>query len=812
MYQSQAELEVHMHKRGRDRAEGRMARNEAEKRAGMNPYAQSVYRRFVLPLAEKIAEDLKCKGAKKRQAHVLLLSPIDPEAVAYIAVRTALVSLMNTSSNQNHTRGLMLEIGKAVYHEYMLSVFEHVEPDLFYALVNDFDRRHTGEEHRLTVFKLQAKAHGIVWNEWPVGAKDQVGGYLLDSLEQLGMVELNKAGRFVHGKVRYEIQCMLNPGVLDMITRIKDIIVETTPFFLPCIEPPREWSNIKDGGFHTPEMRRVNPFCVKVRPADLDHFLQADMPAVLSAINALQRVRWRINGPMLSIMKDVARHFDLDEIISQAETPRPPKPTWLTDGMKKDAMTEDQLIEFRAWKRLLTEWHTDVKLRGTRVGRFYTARSVADQFKDYPALHFVYSADFRGRLYALTTGVSPQGSDMQKALLEFADGKPLLTQGAKDWFCIAGANRYGYDKASLKDRVQWVMDRKDALIRIASDPISYRDWTEADSPLQFLAWCLEFAEWQKHGDAFESRIAVGMDGSCNGLQNFSAMLRDELGGRATNLVPRDKPNDIYQMVANVTTKRLQEMYGLDERRESYRQRWLKHGINRTLVKRSVMTLPYGSTRFSSAEFIEGDYLKAGKVPEFAKDEYRRASGFLSFPVWDSIGDVVVKAREAMEWLQEAAGLIIRAGHSQIIWHSPSGFPVIQSYWEQIDHRIHTKLCGSTKILVPSESKDANLRKHRNGVAPNFVHSLDAAHLTMTINAATSEGITALAMIHDDYGTHAADAPVMYRLIREVFVAMYESNDPLQQFAAAYAEVQFPEQPSKGDLDLRMVLESEYFFS
>lgn len=812
MFESQIQLELEMHQRGKARAENRMARNEQEKRAGMNPYAQAVFRRFVLPLAEKIAEDLDCHGPKKRQAHVMLLTPVDPEAVAYIAVRTCLVSLMNTSADQSHTRGLMLELGKAVYHEYMLTVFEHVEPDLFYALVNDFDKRHTGEDHRLTVFKLQAKAHGITWNEWPIGAKEQVGGYLLESLQQLGMVEINKTGRFNHGKVRYEMQCNLNPDVLTMITNIKDIIVETTPFFLPCIEAPRDWTNIKDGGFHTREMRRINPFCVKSRPSDLDHFLEADMPAVLSAINSLQQVRWRINGKMLSTMKDVARHFDLDEIISQAETPRPSKPGWLTDDMDKNSMAPDQLIEFRAWKRALTDWHTEIKLRGTKVGRFYTARMVSDMFKDYEAIHFVYAADFRGRLYALTTGVSPQGSDMQKALLEFADGKPLLSRESQDWFCIAGANRFGFDKASLQDRVKWVMDRKEAFMAIASDPIGYRDWTEADSPLQFLAWCFEFAEWQTKGDAFVSRIAVGMDGSCNGLQNFSAMLRDEIGGRATNLIPGPKPNDIYQMVADVTKMRLGAMTGLDENRESYRQRWLKHGMNRTLVKRSVMTLPYGSTRFSSAEFIEGDYLKAGKVPEFAKDEYRRASAFLSFPVWESIGDVVVKAREAMEWLQDASGLILKAGHSQIMWVSPSGFPVIQSYWEQIDHRINTKLCGATKILVPSESKDAHPRKHRNGIAPNFVHSLDAAHLTLTINAAKAQGIDALAMIHDDYGTHAADAPVLYKLIRSVFVDMYEDNDPLAQFAARYPEVTFKAMPSKGNLDLAAVLESEYFFS
>jgi DNA-directed RNA polymerase len=38
-------------------------------------------------------------------------------------------------------------------------------------------------------------------------------------------------------------------------------------------------------------------------------------------------------------------------------------------------------------------------------------------------------------------------------------------------------------------------------------------------------------------EEFVSHLPVAFDGSCNGLQNYSMMLRDEVGGAATNLVP-----------------------------------------------------------------------------------------------------------------------------------------------------------------------------------------------------------------------------------------------------------------------------------
>ncbi len=40
---------------------------------------------------------------------------------------------------------------------------------------------------------------------------------------------------------------------------------------------------------------------------------------------------------------------------------------------------------------------------------------------------------------------------------------------------------------------------------------------------------------------FRSRLPVQMDGSCNGLQHYAALSRDEAGGRSVNLLPCDRP-------------------------------------------------------------------------------------------------------------------------------------------------------------------------------------------------------------------------------------------------------------------------------
>lgn len=810
--QTQEELELEAYSFGKARMAKAIRGNEEAGRAHNNPYAQAIYRRFVLPLAEIIREDMQpLRGAGRRRAHVRLLKPIDPEATAFIAVRSALTALLGKDNQEEFSgRNVVAEVGKSVYHEYVLEHFADVEPDLFHHLVNDFERRLShNERHRMTVFKMQARKAGVHFNEWSSGDRDQVGAYLMEQLEKLGMV-LTKQVTIPHkhkNNIRTKIITTLSDECAALIEQIKGFIVESTPYFLPCVEPPKDWTSVTEGGFHTKEMRRMMPWVVKTHPSQRDNFREADMSRELAAINALQRVEWQVNDKMLEAIRQISKHFDMDEIISQAEVPKPSKPEWLTGDMTKDTMDESQLEEFVRWKREVAEWHTERKVRGTKWGRFYNAMRVASKFAEYDRLWFVYFMDFRGRKYVQTTGISPQGSDLQKALLQFATGKPLLTEEAVRWFKITGANRWGYDKVSLDDRVKWTDEHHHLLMSFADDPISHPQWQEADSPLYFLAWCMEYAEWFRNPSTFCSKLAVGMDGSCNGLQNFSAMLRDSLGGRATNLVPSELPNDIYQMVADATQRLL---LATEEDERGYRRRWLSHGMNRTLVKRSVMTLPYGSTRFSCAEFIVQDYLRTGKVPEFGKDEYQKAANYLSHFVWAAIADVVVKAREAMDWLQQGARQLVREGAEEIKWTTPSGFPAIQAYWEQDVHQVRTLLCGGAIIKMHHDNDTPDANRHKNGIAPNFVHSLDASHLTLTVQACEAEGIDSLWMVHDDYGTHAADAPRLYEIIRERFVWMYRTFDVLHDFQQQYPTL--PDPPEQGDLDISQVLDSPYFFS
>jgi DNA-directed RNA polymerase len=587
--------------------------------------------------------------------------------------------------------------------------------------------------------------------------------------------------------------------------------------FGPCVEPPIDWTSGTDGGFHTPRMRRAAPMLVRGPASSRHPYREAAMPIVLAAINAMQRTGWRISQPMLDIVLEVAANGGCKaggEIVSSDFAPKPVMPDWLTPDMTVESMTAAQEQQFRAWKLRLAEWYTSRKINGSKYNRFYAASRTATAFRDCPELYFVHFADTRGRVYPYTYGVSPQGSDLQRALIEFAEGKPLDTPDAVRWFLIHGANKFGFDKADLMTRALWAESRSELWLHIAVDPLNHREWEEADKPLQFLAWVLEYAEWMNAGGAFVSHLPISMDGSCNGLQNLSAMLRDEVGGAATNLTESDTMSDIYKIVAERTLERMSAHIPETPEEAVAKERWLAHGINRKVVKRTVMTTPYGVTQQAAVKYIVSDYLSQRTDTGFDRREWRKAAYFLMKFLWPAIGDVVVKGRQIMTWLKKGSGKIVGGFEKDqepvIWWVTPSGFPASQCYFEMELHRIRTHLHGEEKIRVYSETDAPDSNKHMSGMAPNFVHSMDASHLHLTANAAKDEGIGSLAMIHDDYGTHAADAGKLFRIIREQFVSMYEAHDPLRSLQAKYPEVGVP--PERGTLDIREVLRSKFFFS
>jgi DNA-directed RNA polymerase len=301
---------------------------------------------------------------------------------------------------------------------------------------------------------------------------------------------------------------------------------------------------------------------------------------------------------------------------------------------------------------------------------------------------------------------------------------------------------------------------------------------------------------------------VAFDGACNGLQNFSARLKDPIGGKATGLVPGEKPADIYSEVARTA----QQIIDRDAAAgNEVAQRWVGK-MTRKLAKRNTMTVPYGVTQRGMKDQLFAELSDS--------DSKHRAldAQYLAQCNHEAIGEVVVAARLAMDWLREAAK-VAASNQLPVRWTTPAGYLAVQDYREEVGDRLDFTVLGRNYQLTINRTGDKlNTRKQALGISPNFVHSLDAAHLMRTVLFCVQDGMRDFAMIHDSYGCHAGNATRLRDNLRQAFVDQYSApvlaqfRDELLQQLPPELQKELPELPPMGDLDLEQVKASEYFFA
>lgn len=776
---------------------------EEKGRSADTGYGSKLMKHLIAPVSESIREFCS-GGARKHGKYKVLLDKMDAESVAYIGLKTVLNQLHKTPT----ATAICLKIGVNLEDEQRFSFFREMNPEYYAAVMKDFSRKRTkAYRHMRNVMSVAANKKGAEWESWNKEVKLAVGSIVLDCiLEATDLIYINK--KRVGTSKKYTFQIVPTQSAIEWIEKYNNHASLLHPYTKPCIIEPDDWVDINNGGYYSEAMRKRNPLIKGLGSKEAAFVSDHAMPEVLSAVNAIQRTPWVVNTKVLGVMQQVwSKNLGIG--LPKKEPIDIPK--FRVDTPAKE-MDEATFNEFLRWKAEVSQLYTDETSRSSKA--FDTARTLnmAQSYSKYDSLWFVNQCDFRGRVYASTAGISPQGADFSKALLQFQEGK-VLGNGGLYWLAVHGANCYGIDKVSFDDRVAWIVDRVEQIQEVAQDPLAHTGfWGEADSPYMFLAFCFEFAEGCYEPDQFITHLPVGMDGSCNGLQHFSALLQDEVGGKATNLINGDAPRDIYKEVAAATLERIKSNED-SEQKDLWMQFAEKHGgIPRKLAKRPVMTLPYGSTKFSCLKFVQEALQEVD--PEYFPD-FNAACAYLNDNMWESIGSVVIAARNAMDWLREVARVSCD-NQIPVWWVNPAGFPVYQANMKTSSKQIRTALMGNTRLRLLTKEPTLAKDKQTQGISPNFVHSLDSAHMMLTVNEATKRGITSFAMIHDDFGTHACDVELFREIIRESFVVMYKDNDPLQDLytttAMSIPTDTIPPVPDTGNLDLNEVLDSEYFFA
>lgn len=802
-----------------------------------------------------------CKGLKsfyekadsgkpgKRHICAVVLKQLEIEHVAFLSLRSILSNAIPQINLTSLAKELGTELELEMKFQDVLSTLSEKERSYFQVNLN----KRIGMSFK-TAF-VNAKDKWLAdeerkekWKKWTDSVRCNLGMKLIDIfIVSTGLGKISKYSKSGSFNITYRFE--IAPEIVQYIAHNDKEMADLLFKNRPMVIPPKPWSNPINGGYYI-NLKRPIPLVRLNEKTVMDLYGDLDMPDVYKAVNAIQETPWRINKRVLKVAQEISKWKHIPDGLEMplAEPEEPP--------VRPEAADKDPQVQKEWRKSMVIYFQRDNKRKSKRYA-VNAQLALADIYKDYERIYFPHNLDFRGRVYPLPL-LNPQGTDFCKSLLEFADGAPLGDSGVA-WLAIQGANCYGLDKKPLEERIAWVYENTELILKTAKDPLTYLEWTETDSPWEFLAFCFEWADFMDQGTDYVSHIPVAFDGSCSGIQHFSAMLKDEIGGTAVNLVPDDKVHDIYGIVAEHVKQAVlkdaaegteDELKTAEDGAEyvskgtkSLAAEWLAYGITRKVTKRPTMTLSYGAKKFGFTEQILEDtiYPHLEHHP-LAFSKPRQAATYMADKIWNSLGEVVVKAREAMDWLQTASGLLatdknINGENLPTQWVTPSGFLVRQRYPKVRLKKLKTFCSGTIHVSdesgAPEESKkegetfqisvsedlgEIDSRKQKQGIAPNYVHSMDASHLMLTVDACVDAGIHQFAMIHDSYGCPAGQGDLMFSLVREVFAETYKQNDVLQDLHDQVENMLSPKKakelppiPKHGTLDLDVVKQSMYAF-
>ena len=451
------------------------------------------------------------------------------------------------------------------------------------------------------------------------------------------------------------------------------------------------------------------------------------------------------------------------------------------------------------------------------------------------------SCDYRGRIYYAESFLEFQGSDMARSLYLFSN-KQVVTEVGYRWLCIHAASCFNQsytidelkniswletdyvahlksegletisvDKMTLDDRVKWV---KVNAVLVGETAIGHTLHTKAEKPHSFLACCNEIFNYKVADGAYSSGFPIPIDGSNNGWQHLAAISKDEVAGALVSLTPATIQNDFYVAVAKELITIIPEWF-------AEKNIPMKH-IRKGIAKRGAMTRAYSAGKKRIAQNMYDDCHMEGFNVKYNISE--QDCDMLAGNLIRAINTVCSGPLKTTKYLQRIAEHELNSGESCMSWTTPSGFPV--SYKAYLQHE--RKQRGTIRGIVGN--KDGRImhvvrvdainqetggrvpcrRSFASGISPNFIHSLDAAHMANTI---VSFG-GSFAAVHDSFSAHADDVGFLQDVTKMTFIAQYDVEnffDIVQDMLMKHNETFQPEQPELGKLNVNDVTSSDYFF-
>ena len=727
----------------------------------------------LLPLVVKRIKDTNLRihkghtGVAFKEIHNNLDS-LEPLAAAAIACKVTFDKVFSFKEGSNYATNVCDSIGHAVEDECHIRHYENVCPGLLETLKKNYWHKSIGTNQKVVVIRTLINRYDVEhWKPWGRSIRVKLGGWLLDCI-------MESSGWFYRQPIREgrktTVYVLPSPEFLD----IKDEVIANaelfSPLTWPMLVPPKDWTNNEPGGYMLNEVMLGHDL---VRRGD-SHRIQGETP--LDFLNKIQKVGYKLNPFIVEIARFLQeKGVEVGKFLPIIQYQLPPKPPNIAED--KDAR--------KAYRRRAAEVLNKQSQQVRRSCRTRMTMKAVDKFEGRE--FFVpWSFDYRGRGYPIPAFLTVQDTDFGKSLIRFSNESPV-THDAHKWLAFQVATTYGLDKATWDERQQWVKDNEFTITRVATDPIgNLPDWEGAEEPWCFAAACDEYYHCVILKDRKTTGLCVSTDATCSGLQILAGLARDKRTAQLVNVLPSDRPQDAYQVVADISRQNIPEhLHKVWSRKE---------------VKRTVMTIPYNAKPFSNRSYIRDALLEKGI--EIDKDDLTITVA----AVRDAMQEVVPGPMAVMKWIETEVAKAIKRGAPQLEWITPSGFVVVQRLMKKKVETIDLKLLGRCRLSVATQDgPDVDRTRHKAATAPNLIHSLDASLLHLSVKRFDAP----IALIHDSVLSRATDMSLLATIVRETYMHLFAENDFLTDFAHQIGAETDP--PIIGDLEPKSVIDSTYFF-
>ena len=697
------------------------------------------------------------------------LADIEPDAAAAIACKVTFDKVFSNKPKANKVQNVTDAIGQAVENECMMRHYERKVPGLLHTLKENYFHRSIGTHQKVKVITTLMNRYDVPhWECWGRANRIKLGGWLIDCIiESSGWFtkEIRREGRKTHTYIIPSTHFL----------SIKEEVMATAELFSPLAWPmliePNDWTNERQGGYLLNEVMRGYDM---VRRGD-PRRIQGETP--INFLNKIQKVAYTLNPFIVGVAKTLLeRGIQVGKFIPIVEIPLPPKPFDIAEN--KEARHD--------YNRKAAEVHNTNAQAFQRSCRTRMTMNAVKVFKDKKKFFIPWSFDYRGRAYPIPAFLTPQDTDFGKSLLKFHESS-FMTPEAEDWLAFQVATTYGKDKDTIQDRIAWTLSNHQLITSIATDPLGYlHEWEVADEPWTFLAACDEYYHCIIKCDRHHTNLPVAVDATCSGLQILAGLARDASTAALVNVLPSDKPQDAYKVIAEQAKPNVPEC--------------IRPHMDRKTTKRTVMTVPYNAKPYSNRGYIREALEEKGVVVE--KDDLTATVK----AVRDAMNVIVPGPMKVMKWIESEVGAAIDRGANELQWVTPSGFVVTQKLMKKDLKMVELQLLGRCQIKVADgDTDEVDKNHHKNATAPNLIHSLDASllHLSATrFNAPIS-------LIHDSVLCRATDMSMLSQIVRETYMYLFAEHDYLTDWAQQIGAESKP--PIIDTLKPESVIESTYFF-